>query len=112
MRSAICSTLIDAQRHGHAAFAAELVDKDFMSGMAFNIFKQQRGAAGRVFAASRLLSRVRSNLGNAIGDLGDFQLRRNFFADALQFALLLESLNPVTQIFVGQCRAPRLAIES
>ena len=55
----------------HAPLAAELVDEDFVAGMAFDIFKQQGRTAG---------------LGDAVGNLGDFQLRRNLFADALEFA--------------------------
>jgi len=43
-----------------------------------------------------------SHLGHAIGDLRDFKLRRNFFADALELALLFESLDPIAQIVVSQ----------
>ena len=39
---------VDAKRQGHAAFAAELVDEDFVAGMAFDVFKQQRRTAGGV----------------------------------------------------------------
>ncbi len=39
---------------------------------------------------------------NAVGDLSDFKLGRNFFADALQFAVLFEGFDPVAQIVVGQ----------
>ncbi len=108
--------VVDAERQGHAAFAAELVDEDLVAGMALDVFKQQRRAAGRVLAGARLFrsrmgAGLHSNLGNAVGDLGDFELRRNFFADALQLAVLFESLNPVAQIVVGQVSAPCLLSE-
>ena len=71
---------VDAEGQSHAPLAAELVDEDLVAGMAFDVFKEQRRAAA---------------LGYAVGDLGDFQLRRNFFADALQFAGFFESFDPV-----------------
>ena len=47
-----------------------------------------------------------TDLADAIGDLGDFKLGRNFFADALEFAVLFEGFDPVAQIVVGQGIAP------
>ena len=41
--------MLDAKRHGHAPLAAELVDEDLVAGMAVDVFKEQRGAAGRIF---------------------------------------------------------------
>ena len=37
---------LDAESHRHAPLAAELVDEDFVAGMAFYVFKEQRRAAG------------------------------------------------------------------
>jgi hypothetical protein len=96
---------LDAEGHGHAPLAAELVDEDLVAGMALDVFKQQRRAAGSVLFLiavpfARPLS-MRTDFGNAVGDLRDFQLRRNLFADALQFAVLFEGFDPVAQIVVG-----------
>ena len=38
--------LVDAEGHRHAPLAAELVDEDLVAGMAFDVFKEQRRAAG------------------------------------------------------------------
>jgi hypothetical protein len=54
-----------------------LVDEDLVAGVALDVFEEERGAAG---------------FGDAVGDLGDFQLGGDFFADALQFAVLFEGL--------------------
>ncbi len=70
--------LFDAEGQGHAPLAAELVDEDLMAGMAFYVFEEQGRAAGREFPAGV----ARGRFGDAVGDLGDFQLRRDFFADA------------------------------
>ncbi len=78
--------IINAESQGHAPLAAELVDEDLVAGMALDVFEEKRGAAG---------------FGDAVGDLGDFQLGRDFFADALQFAVIFEGFDPVAQIVVG-----------
>jgi hypothetical protein len=78
--------IINAESQGHAPLAAELVDEDLVAGMALYVFEEERGAAG---------------FGDAVGDLGDFQLRGDLLADALQFAVLFEGFDPVAQIVVG-----------
>ena len=45
MRSAISSSESDAEGETHAAFGAELVDQELRAGMAFDVLKEQRGAA-------------------------------------------------------------------
>ena len=102
--------VVDAESQGHAPLAAELVDEDLVAGMAFDVFKEECGAAGGVvpFCAG---TRVRADFGDAVGDLGDFQLGRDFFADALELAVLFEGFDPVAQIVVGQRGAPAVLIE-
>ena len=107
MRSAISFEVVDAESQGHAALAAELVDEDFVAGMAFDVF--ETGAPGRRERTSLFPWQplpVRADFADAVGDLGDFELGRNFFADALEFAVLFEGFDPVAQIVVGQGFAP------
>ena len=47
-----------------------------------------------------------ADLADAVGDFGDFELGRDFFADALEFAGFFEGFDPVAQIVVGQGVAP------
>ena len=82
---------LDAERQRHPSLAAELVDEDLVAGVTFYVFKEQRRTAA---------------FGDAIGDLGDLQLRRDFFADAPEFASFFECFDPVAQIVVGQGFAP------
>src|ERR1039457_7141264 len=49
-----------------------------------------------------------SNLGHVVSDLRDFQLRGHLVADARQFAILFEGLDPVAHIVVGQGCPPFL----
>ena len=96
--------LLDAEREGHAALAAKLVDEDLVAGMALHVFKQEGRSAGSVFVFCD--ARVRPDFADAIGNLGNFKFRRNLFADALELAVFFECLDPVAQIVVGQSRAP------
>jgi len=77
---------IYAEGHGHAALAAELVDEDLVAGMAFYVFEEERGTAG---------------FGDAVSDLGDFKLRGDLLANALQFTVIFEGFDPFAQIVIG-----------
>jgi UDP-3-O-acyl N-acetylglucosamine deacetylase len=108
--------VIDAESEGHAAFAAKLVDEDLVSGMALDVLKQQRRTAGRIRAGCPILfafcaERVGScaNLAHPVCDFCDFELRRNLFADAFQFAVFFEGLDPVAKIVVSQDVCSRAA---
>src|SRR6202023_2461839 len=48
--NALCHFIkpVHAQSEGHAAFAAELVDKNLVARVALDVFKQQGGSAGGV----------------------------------------------------------------
>jgi hypothetical protein len=81
----------DAEGQGHAPLAAELIDEDLVAGMALDVLEEQGRAAA---------------LGYAVSNLGDFQLRGNFFADAFQFTVLFEGFDPVAQIVVGHESTP------
>ena len=102
----------DAQGQRHAPLAAELVDEDLVAGMALDVLEEQGRTAGRVAfcAGLHMGAGCRMGLGvhfrNAVGDLGDFQLRRNLCADAFQFAVLFEGFDPVAQVVVSQGVAP------
>jgi hypothetical protein len=86
MRLAISSRELTPRAMAMRRSLPKLVDEDLVAGMAFYVFEEERGAAG---------------FGDAVGDLGDFQFRGNFFADALQLAVLFEGFDPVAQIVVG-----------
>ena len=96
----------DAERHGHAALAAELVDEYFLAGVAFYVFKEQRRAAARVSLRCFFAPVPSRHFDDAVSDLGDLELRRDFFADAAELAGFLECFDPVAQIVKGQRFAP------
>ena len=94
--------VIDAEGHGHAPLAAELVDQDFVAGKAFDIFKQQSRTAGCVIRLGGGVFAGCADFADAVGDLGDFEVGRDLFADPLELAVFVEMSDPVAQIVVGQ----------
>ena len=83
--------------------------RDLVAGMALDVFKEQRRTAGRILLFRRGSGSGPRRSSNAVGDLGDFELGRDLFADALQFAVFFEGFDPVAQIVVGQGCAPPAA---
>ena len=106
---------LDAESQRHAPLAAKLVDEHLVAGMALHVLKQQRRAAGSIIPCTALRAGTRSsaNFRHAVGDFRNFELWRDFFANAFQFAVLFEGPDPVAQIVVGQgfcSRAVRAAL--
>jgi hypothetical protein len=65
--------------------------------MALDVFEKEGGAAGFGFRVA-----VKAGLRDAIGDLGDFEVGRDFFTDAAEFAGFVEDFDPVSEVVVGQ----------
>jgi hypothetical protein len=85
---------IDFERQPHPPRRSKLVDEKLRSGIALQVLEQQSLAAD---VPCRSLT-----LRNPVGNLGNFQNRVRFRADALQFAGSVERFDPVPQIVVGQ----------
>ena len=82
-----------AQRQRHPPLTAELIDEDFMTWMPLDVLKQQRRPACGILA--------RAKLRYPVGNLGNLQLRRDFSADALEFASLFQCFDPLAQVVVS-----------
>jgi hypothetical protein len=65
--------------------------------MALDVFEKEGGAAGFGFRVA-----VKAGLRDAIGDLGDFEVGRDFFTDAAEFAGFVEDFDPVSKVVAGQ----------
>ena len=87
---------IHFQRHLHAPRRAKLVDEQRHTGVSFDVFKQQRRAAGLGGAAS--------GFGDAVGDLGDFEDRIYFGAHPAQLARSVEGGDPISEVAIGHER--------
>jgi hypothetical protein len=77
-----------------------LIDEDARAGKAFDVFEKERGTAGLTGAAVKFR--------DAVGDLGDFEKRGDFFADAAKFAGFIQEFDPVSEVVAGQGGAPWL----
>src|SRR5262249_38390549 len=85
--------MLDAERLGHAPFGAEHVDGQGKAG-AFDIFEQQRRAAG--FAG-------------AVGDLADFENGIDFGLDAEEIAFGFQLFQERCERFIRHKNSPRRA---
>jgi hypothetical protein len=93
--------MLDAEGERHAAFGAELVDEDFVAGVAGDVFEEEGWAAGFCFGVA-----VEAGLRDTVGDLGDFEIGRDFFADAAELAGFIEDFDPVSEVVAGQVGSP------
>jgi len=69
--------------------------------VAFDVFKEESRAAGFRFGSSPV-----PGFRDAVGDLGDFERGRDFFANAFELAGFVEDLDPVSEVVAGQCVPP------
>ena len=65
--------------------------------MALDVFEQEGGAAGFRSGVA-----VEAGLRDSVGDLGDFEIRIDFFTDAAEFAGFVEDFDPVSEVVAGQ----------
>ena len=88
MRSATSIERIDFERQIHAARGAELVDQNLRSGMSFDVFEEQRGAAGPDLELLLTRSAI-----SVISRMGSTSVLNCF-----QFAGALQRRDPLSQI--------------
>ena len=102
MRSEISSSESALQREVHPARRTELVDQNLVSGMAFDVFEQDRRTARRCTFEFRMVPVGAARLGDSIGDLGYFQHRIDLSPHPAQFPGALQCLDPLAKIAIRQ----------
>jgi hypothetical protein len=65
--------------------------------MTLDVFEKEGGTAGFCFGVT-----VKAGLRDSVGDLGDFEIGRDFFTDAPEFAGFVEDFDPVSEVVAGQ----------
>jgi hypothetical protein len=69
--------------------------------VALDVFEEESGTAGFYFGVT-----VVAGFRDAVGDLGNFEHGIDGFADAAEFAGLIEEFDPVSEVVAGQGISP------